>query len=94
MARVTRRSQAGTVPTAKQGREREQRSAELAGQYLTRMGQTGTVAELQRIGGELTPAVKQRFVGKDLTRVRQAYADRLADLKANGSKAEPQRSGA
>jgi hypothetical protein len=79
---------------AKQGREREQRSAELAGQYLTRMGQTGTVAELQRIGGELTPAVKQRFVGKDLTRVRQAYADRLADLKANGSKAEPQRSGA
>jgi hypothetical protein len=66
-------------------------SVELAGQYLTRMGQTGAVAELQRIGGELTPAVKQRFVGKDLARVRQAYADRLADLKGNGSKAAPQR---
>jgi hypothetical protein len=79
---------------AKQEREREQHSAELAGQYLTRMGQSSTVVELQRIGGELTAAVKQRFVGKDLARVRQAYADRLADLKGNGSKAEPQRSGA
>ena len=84
---------------AKHERDREQRSAELAGQYLTRLGQAGTAADLQRIGGELTPAVKQRFAGKDLARVRQAYADRLADLKAseraNGAlKAEPQRTGA
>jgi hypothetical protein len=38
------------------------------------------VAELQRFGGELTAAVKPRFVGKDLARVRRAYVDRLADL--------------
>jgi hypothetical protein len=77
---------------AKQEREREQRSAELAGQFLMRMGQAGTTADLQRIGGELTSAVKQRFAGKDLTRVRQAYADRLADLKAKGgTRVEPQR---
>jgi hypothetical protein len=61
------------------------------------MSQASTVTELQRVGGELTPAVKQRFVGNDLARVRQAYADRLADLKANdrgnGAAKEPQRTG-
>src|SRR5262249_16918849 len=69
---------------AKQEREREQRSTELAGQYMTRLAEVTTLADLQRIGGEMTPAVKQRFVGKDLARVRKAYADRLADLKNGG----------
>jgi hypothetical protein len=68
---------------ARQEREREQRSAELAGQYATRLREARTVAELQGIGGELTTAAKQRFAGKDLARVRRAYADRLADLKAS-----------
>jgi hypothetical protein len=53
---------------------------------------------MPELGMTVTPAVKQRFVGKDLARVRQAYADRLADLKANdranGAAKEPQRTGA
>src|SRR5262249_33175210 len=67
---------------ARQEAEHAQRSAELAAEYTTRFTLAGTVAELQRVGGELTPAVKATFVGKDLARVRSAYGQRLPKLKA------------
>jgi hypothetical protein len=66
---------------AKQEREREQRSAVLAGQYLTRLNEAETVADLQQIAGELTPAAKARLMDKDLGRVRKVNADRLAKLR-------------
>jgi hypothetical protein len=65
---------------ARHERERGQRSAELVGQYTMRMTQAGTIAELQRIGGELT-AIKQQLLAKDLARVRRVYGDRLANLR-------------
>jgi hypothetical protein len=65
---------------ARQERERNQHSAELAGQYTMRMTQAGTITELQRIAGELT-AVKQRLLAKDLARVRSVYVDRMANLR-------------
>jgi hypothetical protein len=40
------------------------------------------VSELQRVGAELTTAVKKELASKDLERVRQAYAVRLAALQA------------
>jgi hypothetical protein len=61
--------------------ERMQRSAALAAEFAARLTLAETFPELQRIGGELTPAVKKRFVAKDLERVRRAYAERLAKLK-------------
>jgi hypothetical protein len=67
---------------ARQELEQAERSAELAAEYTTRFALAATVAELQRIGGELTPAVKVTLVGKDLARVRGAYAQRLLKLKA------------
>jgi hypothetical protein len=67
---------------AREERQREQRSVELAARYVARMKEADTVAHLQRVGGELTAAVKQQLVPKDLARVRRAYADRLADLKS------------
>jgi hypothetical protein len=62
--------------------ERAERSAELAAQYTGRFGQADALAALERIGKELTPAVKVQLEGKDLTRVRRAYATRLGQLKA------------
>src|SRR5262249_22631768 len=73
---------------AREERERVQRSADLAGKYLARITQAGTVADLQRIAGELTPAVKARLVAADLQRVRGLYADRLAQVRP-----EPSRNG-
>jgi hypothetical protein len=74
-------------------REAEQalQSAELAAEYTARFGQAESVAELQRLGGQLTPAVKAALLGKDLARVRSAYAARLGSLKTTG---EPARNGA
>jgi hypothetical protein len=46
------------------------------------IGQADTLAALERIGKELTPAVKAQLKGKDLARVRRAYATRLGQLKA------------
>jgi hypothetical protein len=66
---------------AREERERGQRSAELAGQYTSRMTNATTIAELQQIGGELKPAVKKQFVAKDLARVRNVYVGRLANLR-------------
>ena len=73
---------------ARQDAERGRRSAEMTGEYTGRFALAETVAELQRIGGELKPAVKARLTPKDLDRVRRAYARRLATLQApNGAAA-------
>jgi len=80
---------------ARRDKEERQRSAELAGSFTARLEQAGTVADLQRIGGELTAAVKARMAQPDLERVRKAYGTRLPALKApaaNGSH-EPGRNG-
>ena len=67
---------------ARQEAERGRRSAEMTGEYTGRFALAETVAELQRIGGELKPAVKALLAAKDLERVRRAYAARLALLQA------------
>jgi hypothetical protein len=72
-----------------QGRRR---SAELTGEYTERFALAETVVELQRIGGELRPALKAQLAAKDLERVRRAYALRLAALHTPA--AEPARNGA
>ena len=66
---------------ARQEKEQMQRSAALAEGFTTRLKQAGTVADLQRIGGELTTAVKAQLTAPDLTRVRKVYSDRLGSLK-------------
>jgi hypothetical protein len=66
---------------ARQEAEQVQRSTELAAEFTGRFALAQTIAELQRVGGELTPAVKTALVGKDLARVRSAYGQRLAKLK-------------
>jgi hypothetical protein len=66
---------------ARQERERELHSAELAEQYTARFVLTDSLTELKKIGEELTPAVKKQFVPVDLERVRGAYSHRLAKLK-------------
>jgi hypothetical protein len=81
---------------ARQDAERERRSAELSADYKDRFGHVQTVTELQRIGGELKPAVKARLTAKDLERVRRAYAIRLASLQSPvaAPTAEPATNGA
>jgi hypothetical protein len=66
---------------ARQEREHAQRSAELAGKYTARMAEADTVADLNRVAGELTPAVKTRLVSDDLARIRMVYADRVGKLR-------------
>jgi len=53
---------------------------------MGRFGDDADGAEaLQRIGKELTPAVKSRLTADDLARVRRAFTVRLAQLQsANG----------
>ncbi|HTH48299.1 MAG TPA: hypothetical protein VMB21_12370 [Candidatus Limnocylindria bacterium] len=53
----------------------------MAAAYAARFAGAEGVGELQRIGQELTAAVKQRLVPRDLERVRRCYAQRLARLK-------------
>src|SRR5262245_47960869 len=70
---------------AKEEAERVRRSAELAEEYIGRFGDADGPEALQRLGRELTPAVKARLVPGDLTRVRRAFTVRLAQLQsANG----------
>src|SRR5262249_23100945 len=57
--------------------EQAERSAELAAEYTAHFEQAETVGGLERIGKELTAAVKAKLTGKDLARVRRAYATRL-----------------
>ena len=80
---------------ARQEWEGRRRSAELTGEYTNRFALAETVTELQRIGGELRPAVKAQLAAKDLDRVRRAYATRLAALQAPAAApvAEPARNG-
>jgi hypothetical protein len=75
---------------ARQAAEQALRSAELATAVTTRFAEAATVAELQRLAGQLTPTAKAMFVAKDLARVRGAYASRLGQLKAVS---EPARNG-
>jgi AAA domain len=77
---------------ARQEWEGRRRSAELTGEYTERFALAETVVELQRIGGELRPALKAQLATKDLDRVRRAYALRLAALHTPA--AEPARNGA
>jgi hypothetical protein len=67
---------------ARREAEQAKRSAELATEYTTRFGQVQTISELQRLGGELTVAVKATLAASDLTRIRTTYAARLGTLKA------------
>ena len=67
---------------ARQETERAHRSAELAALCTTRFGQADGIAELERVTKELTPRVKAKMEGKDLARVRRAYAARVGQLKA------------
>jgi hypothetical protein len=78
---------------ARQEWEGRSRSAELTGEYTECFALAETVAELQRIGGELRPTVKAQRAAKDLERVRRAYATRLAALQAPAAAlvAEPAR---
>jgi hypothetical protein len=69
---------------ARQEAEQALRSAELATEVTARFAQAETLAQLQRLAGELTPAVKATLAAKDLARVRSAYAARLGNLKASG----------
>jgi len=66
----------------RQEQQRTERSVELAAEYTARFGQVDAVATLERLGKELTPAIKARLTVKDLARVRRAYATRLGQLKA------------
>jgi hypothetical protein len=75
-------SQQDAEALARQDTEREERSAELAAQYVTRFGQADAVVAPERIGKELTPNLKGGLAAKDLARVRKAYAVRLGQLKA------------
>jgi hypothetical protein len=67
---------------ARQETERVARSAELTAQYTACFGLATGVADLERMAKELTPQVKGGLSGKDLARVRNAYAARLGQLKA------------
>ena len=78
---------------ARQEREQAQHSAVLAGKFTTRLGEAGTVADLQRIGGELTTAVKAQLGTSDLARVRKVYGERLAVLKTPTGNGAPHSAG-
>ncbi len=66
---------------ARQEAELALRSAEVAAEYTSRFQQAGSVAELQRVAGGLTAAVKATLAAKDLAQVRRAYGSRLGKLK-------------
>src|SRR5262245_48141324 len=73
---------------AKEEAERARHSAELAEEYMGRFGEADGAEALQRVGRELTPAVKARLTPSDLVRVRRAFTVRLAQLQpANGAPA-------
>jgi hypothetical protein len=69
--------------------ERARRSAGLAEEYMGRFGAADGAESLQRIGRELTAAVKASLTAGDLIRVRRAFTVRLAQLQsANGAPAQ------
>jgi AAA domain len=73
---------------ARQEIETQEGSAELAAEYTARFAQVDAVVALERLGKLLTPEVKSRLTGKDLVRVRRAYATRLGQLKAENPATE------
>ncbi len=78
---------------ARQEWERTRRSADRTSEYTSRFALAETASELQRIGAELSAAVKKEMASKDLDRVRRAYAVRLATLQTPAA-AELARDGA
>src|SRR5262249_37060127 len=74
---------------ARQEAQQLKRSAELAAAYTTRIGSAETMVALQQVGGELTAAVKKVLAAPDLARVRVAYSQRLAQLKASAGNGPP-----
>jgi hypothetical protein len=69
---------------ARQEAEHALRSAAMAAEHSNRILLAETVAELQRVGGELTAVAKKELAPADLARVRGVYASRLAQLKTTG----------
>jgi hypothetical protein len=67
---------------ARQEVDQQEQSAALAAEYTTRFGLADDVGALERVVRELTPAVKSRLEGKDLSRLRRAYAARLGQFRA------------
>jgi hypothetical protein len=67
---------------ARHDKEQAHRSEALAEGFTARLKQAETVADLQRIGGELTAAVKARLAPQDLAWVRKVYCERQDKLKA------------
>src|SRR5262245_38898705 len=65
---------------AREEADRDRQSAELARGYIERFRAARTPAELQRVGQELTAAVKARLTGPDLERVRRSYGTRQVEL--------------
>ncbi|MFL5340377.1 MAG: sigma-70 family RNA polymerase sigma factor [Gemmataceae bacterium] len=78
---------------ARDEQERARRSEEATDEYTQRFGAADSVTELQRVGKELTPAVKAQFTPRDLERVRRAYTVRLAQLAPAGENGRPARAG-
>jgi hypothetical protein len=70
--------------------DRQERSAALAAEYGTRFALADDVGALERVVRELTPAVKSMLEGKDLARLRRAYATRAGQLRAEDRAANGQ----
>jgi hypothetical protein len=73
---------------ARAERDEQQRSTELAGQFIARMTLAETPAALEQIGRELTPAAKKLLYANDLARIRKTYAAcraKLQPAKVNGN---------
>ena len=66
---------------AREQADRDRQSGEVARRYIERFRTAQTPAELNRIGQELTAAVKARLTGPDLDRVRRAYGCRQGELQ-------------
>ena len=67
---------------AKQEIERQEPLGGVGRRVHRKAAQADAIGALERLGKELTPEVKSRLLGKDLARVRRAYATRLGLLKA------------
>lgn len=74
-------SRQDTETLAREEADRDRQSGALASGYTERFQTARTPAELNRIGLELTAAVKARLTGPDLERVRRAYGSRQGELQ-------------
>lgn len=60
---------------------KDQRSARMREQYEARFKLCNTLAEVEALGKELTPAVKQQMHAEDVTACRAAYQEAIAKAK-------------